>query len=90
MSLEFILQPSVWGILMELKWGDRFERDLTEKIPQEDTAFDEIRDRLLELGLVYRFRGGQSSPYLCLTDKGQLLVDRLIQAQDVLDSDDST
>ena len=89
MSLEFILQPSVWGILMELKWGDRFERDLIEKIPQEGIAFDEIRDRLMELGLVYRFRGGQSSPYLCLTDKGQLLVDRLIQAQDVLDSDDS-
>ncbi|UCH04533.1 MAG: hypothetical protein JSW05_13410 [Candidatus Thorarchaeota archaeon] len=89
MSLDFILQPSVWGILMELKWGDRLERDLKEKTPQEDMHFDEIRDRLLELGLVYRFRGGQKSPYLCLTDKGQLLVDRLVQAQDLLDSDDS-
>ncbi len=69
--------------------GDRFERDLKEKTPQEDMDFDDIRDRLLELGLVYRFLGGQNSPYLCLTDKGQLLMDRLIQAQDVLDSDDS-
>ncbi|MFX0044452.1 MAG: hypothetical protein ACFE8Z_01265 [Candidatus Hermodarchaeota archaeon] len=87
--MEFILQPSVWGIPMELKWGDRFERALKEKTPQEDMCFDEIGDRLLELGLVYRSRGGQNGPYLCLTDKGQLLMERLIQAQDVLDSDDS-
>ncbi|MFQ5834132.1 MAG: hypothetical protein ACE5H4_15615 [Candidatus Thorarchaeota archaeon] len=91
MNLEFLLQPRVWCVLRELKWGDRFERDLVEKIANIEGGperISEISDRLLKMGLVYRLRGDQGSPYLCLTDKGQLVTDRLIEVQDVLESDE--
>ncbi len=77
--------------MRELKWGDRFERDLIEKIKDIEGGperFSEISDRLIEMGLVYRLRGGQGSPYLCLTDKGQLVTDRLIEVHEVLESED--
>jgi DNA-binding MarR family transcriptional regulator len=92
MDLLYLLQPRVWGVLKELSWGDRFERDLEEKISKikaDPQGLAEIRDKLLEMGLVYRLRGGDSSPYLALTYKGQNVVGRIIETEEILQSDDA-
>ena len=92
MKLSYLLQARVWTILKELSWGDRFERDLQEKIADVEGGpknFDEIRDRLTEMGLVYRLKGGEGSPYLALTYKGQEVVGRLIKTEEILDSETS-
>jgi hypothetical protein len=92
LKLEYLLQAKVWTILKELSWGDRFERDLQEKITDiEDgpESFADIRDRLTEMGLVYQLKGGEGSPYLALTYKGQEVVGRLIKTEEILDSEES-
>ncbi|MHA2141487.1 MAG: hypothetical protein ACXADC_05195 [Candidatus Thorarchaeota archaeon] len=93
MDLEYLLQPRVWGVLKELSWGDRFERDLEEKLTDIDSdSLDlaEIRDKLLEMGLVYRLRGGDGSPYLALTYKGQNVVARIIETEEILQNDEES
>ncbi|MFW9968433.1 MAG: hypothetical protein ACFFEA_14890 [Candidatus Thorarchaeota archaeon] len=90
MNLEFLLQAEVWAILKELSWGDRFDRDLQTKVAEvkgSPERFTEIKKCLTEMGLVYQLRGGRGSPYLSLTYKGQEVVNRLIQAEEILESD---
>ncbi|MHA1905899.1 MAG: hypothetical protein ACW98Y_01275 [Candidatus Thorarchaeota archaeon] len=88
MVLEYLTRLIVRKIVFQLKEGDRFEKDLitsiedlTEK-PEEE--FQDIRENLLELGLVYKLRGGQGSPYLALSDLGQVVVNRLYEIEDIL------
>ncbi|MFX0054779.1 MAG: hypothetical protein ACFFAX_04385 [Promethearchaeota archaeon] len=93
MNLQFLLQPRVWAVLKELNWGDRFESDLQGKIDQLTGGPDnlaEIKDRLLEMGLIYQLKGGKGSPYLALTYKGQEIVGRLMETEEILDSDNES
>ncbi len=90
MNLEFLLQAEVWAILKELSWGDRFDRDLQAKVTEVKGSLDrfkEIKKRLTDMGLVYQLKGGKGSPYLALTYKGQEVVSRLIEAQEILESE---
>ncbi|MFW9801804.1 MAG: hypothetical protein ACFFFC_04095 [Candidatus Thorarchaeota archaeon] len=90
MNLQFLLQPRVWAVLKELSWGDRFESDLQGKMKQltgGPESLKEIKDRLLEMGLIYQLKGGKGSPYLSLTYKGQEIVGRLMETEEILDSD---
>lgn len=92
MNLEYLLRAEVWAILKELSWGDRFERDLQEKIANIEEcldSFSEIKTKLTRMGLVYRLKGGEGSPYLALTYKGQEIVGRLIATAEMLESDSS-
>ena len=92
MILSYLLQPRVWCVLNELHWGDRFEQDLEAKvseIEEGDQSFSDIRDRLLEIGLVYKLRGEKGSPYLALTYKGQDIVGLVFKAQEALQSEDT-
>ena len=93
MKLHFLLQPKVWAVLKELSWGDRFESDLQSKMDEANggaETLDEIKDRLLEMGLIYQLKGGKGSPYLALTYKGQEIVGRLIETEEILDSDNES
>jgi DNA-binding MarR family transcriptional regulator len=89
LKLQFLLQAKVWAILKELRWGDRFERDLQEKMDELEggpESLKEIIDQLTEMGLVYKLKGGRGSSYLALTYKGQEVVGRLIETEEILDS----
>jgi hypothetical protein len=93
LKLQFILQPRVWAVLKELSWGDRFESDLQAKMNEVNggpESLTEIKDRLLEMGLIYRLKGGKGSPYLALTYKGQEIVGRLMKTEEILDSDNES
>ncbi|MFW9886969.1 MAG: hypothetical protein ACFFER_02230 [Candidatus Thorarchaeota archaeon] len=93
MKLQFLLQPRVWAVLKELAWGDRFERDLgrmIDEIKGGPEGLVEIKNRLLEMGLIYQLKGGKGSPYLALTYKGQEVVGRLIETEEILDSDNES
>ncbi|MGQ4912651.1 MAG: hypothetical protein ACTSV3_04960 [Candidatus Thorarchaeota archaeon] len=83
---DIMTHPRTLAVLIELGWGDRFEKDLEEKTEDStgdwSLSFERIRDELIERGLVYRLRGGQGSPYLALTDEGQRLVGNLQKNQD--------
>jgi hypothetical protein len=68
-------------------WGDRFEQDLMAKA-SPDLGFIEIRDILLENGIVYQFRGENDTPYLSLTDKGVSIVNRLYEIERILEGED--
>lgn len=78
MQRDVLDHPRAIAVLLELGWGDRFESDLiskTEAIEGDWTlSFDDIREELVRRGLAYRLRGGRGSPYLALTEKGQLLA----------------
>ena len=90
LSLEYLLRPVVWTILKELSWGDRFERDLKEKIAEINDnveSFAEIRKNLVTMGLVHQLKGGEGSPYLALTYKGQEIMARLIETAEMLESE---
>ncbi|NHI83870.1 MAG: hypothetical protein EAX81_06185 [Candidatus Thorarchaeota archaeon] len=91
MTLEYILQPRVLVVLKELNWGDRFESDLQQKISEISggpESLADIRNELLKNGLILQLKGGQGSPYLSLTYKGQLIVDRLLETEEMLASED--
>ena len=91
LTLEYILQPRVWAILRELNWGDRFESDLEQMISEisgEPGSLTEIKTELLEKGLIFELKGGQGSPYLSLTYKGQVIVGRLLETEEMLASDE--
>ncbi|MFX1472551.1 MAG: hypothetical protein ACFFBM_08610 [Promethearchaeota archaeon] len=93
MKLQFLLQPRVWAVLKELSWGDRFESDLQVRMDEangEPESLTEIKDRLLEMGLIYQLKGGEGSPYLALTYKGQEIVGRLIETAEILESDNKS
>ncbi|MHA1924357.1 MAG: hypothetical protein ACXABV_05940 [Candidatus Thorarchaeota archaeon] len=90
MKLNYLLQAKVWIVLKELVWGDRFDRDLQKKIDEVEgspESLEEIKGQLVEMGLVYTLKGGEGSPYLALTYKGQDVVARLIQIEEILDSE---
>ena len=77
-------------MLKELSWGDRFERDLQEKMDEVKDgpkSLDDVKSRLTEMGLVYQLKGGKGSPYLTLTYKGQEVVARLIETEEIIDSE---
>jgi hypothetical protein len=89
LKLQFLLQPRVWAVLKELAWGDRFERDLgrmIDEIKGGPEGLEEIKDRLLEMILIYQLKGGRGSPYLALTYKGQEIVGRLMETEEILES----
>jgi hypothetical protein len=90
LKLKFLLQPKIWAVLKELSWGDRFEHDLQEKMDEVDggpESLEEVKEHLIEMGLVYLLKGEKGSPYLTLTYKGQEVVGRLIETEEILDSD---
>jgi hypothetical protein len=79
--------------LKELAWGDRFERDLgrmIDEIKGGPESLAEIRDQLLEMGLIYQLKGGRGSRYLALTYKGQEIVGRLMETEEILDLDNES
>lgn len=86
MTLEFLTSSEVWTVLKELSWGDRFERDLSELVtkPKDGFVYEDITSKLVAMGIVYRLRGNQGSSYLTLTDKGQAIVGRLLEVEDIL------
>lgn len=91
MKLEFLLQPKVWIVLKELNWGDRFEKDLQKKMDEVTGGpenIEEVKMYLAEMGLVYQLKGGQGSGYLALTYKGQEVVGRLIETEEIIDSNE--
>ena len=93
LKLQFLLQPRVWAVLKELSWGDRFESDLgkiIEEVNGGPEGLVEIKDRLLEMGLIYQLKGGRGSPYLVLTYKGQEIVGRLMKTEEILDLDNES
>jgi DNA-binding MarR family transcriptional regulator len=93
LKLQFLLEAKVWAVLKELSWGDRFERDLQEKMDEVEGSperLEEIIDQLTEMGLVYQLKGERGSPYLALTYKGQEVVGRLLETEEILDSDNET
>ena len=71
---------------MELSWGDRFEKDLSTLVsePRSGYEFEVIANKLVKCDIVYRLYGGQGSSYLALTDKGQAIVSRLQEVEDLL------
>ncbi|MFW9909118.1 MAG: hypothetical protein ACFFEF_11115 [Candidatus Thorarchaeota archaeon] len=75
-------------MLFSLKWGDKFERDLIDSIrdlvEDPETTLAHIVERLVTLGLAYRLKGDQGSPYLSLTEVGQAIADRLYDIDDIL------
>lgn len=88
MKLQFLLQAKVWVVLKELSWGDRFERNLQDKMDEvkgSPESLKEIKDQLTEMGLVYQLKGERGSPYLALTYKGQEVVGRLMETEEFLD-----
>jgi DNA-binding MarR family transcriptional regulator len=88
MTLEFLVLPVVREILFQLIWGDRFESELESKMTSKEINFSMIRDRLLEEDLVYRLMGEHGSPYLCLTDKGLAIINRLYEVERILLGED--
>lgn len=86
MTLEFLASREVREVLSELIWGDRFEKDLVCKFSNKD-IFNDIRDRLLEDGLVFRFVGENESHYISLTDKGIAVVNRLIEIERIMEGE---
>ena len=88
MTLEFLVLPSVRGVLAELIWGDRFERDLEKKVTGTEVTYTEIRNRLLEEDLVYQLKGEHGSSYLSLTDKGLAVINRLYEIERILEGED--
>ncbi|MFW9845767.1 MAG: hypothetical protein ACFFD6_03380 [Candidatus Thorarchaeota archaeon] len=89
MKLEYLLQGKVWVVLKELSWGDRFDRDLQEKMNEVEggpQSINEVKEQLTKMGLVYQLKGGEGSPYLALTYKGQEVVGRLIETEEIIDS----
>jgi hypothetical protein len=93
LKLQFLLQAKVWVVLKELSWGDRFERDLQDKMYEVEgspESLEEIKDQLTEMGLVYQLKGERGSPYLALTFKGQEIVGRLMETEEILDSKNDT
>ena len=88
MVLEYLTRPLVKKIIFQLKWGDKFDRDLIASLDNladnPEIEFQGVRDRLLELNLAYKFRGGDGSPYLALSDFGQAVVDRLYEIEVIL------
>jgi hypothetical protein len=87
MSLEFLARPDVRSVLFALMWGDRFESDLETKTAAS-TEFNNIRNRLIEMEIVYQFQGENGSPYLSLTDKGVAIIDRLYEIERILEGED--
>lgn len=88
MNLQYLAQPKVKRILLRLKWGDRFESDLLEVISDIEGAQDEFLEIVHHLetaGLLYRFKGGEGNPYLSLSDKGQVIADRLNEIEFILE-----
>jgi predicted transcriptional regulator len=93
LKLQFLLQPRVWAVLKELAWGDRFESDLQgimDGMNGGPETLTEIKEQLLEMGLIYQLKGGKGSPYFALTYKGQEVVDHLIETEEILDSDNES
>ncbi len=88
MVIEYLIRPVVKKIILQLKWGDKFERDLIASleglVDNPEIEFQHVRDRLLELNLAYIFQGGEGSPYLSLSDVGQAVVDRLYEIEVIL------
>jgi hypothetical protein len=86
MTMEFLVAHEVWTVLKELSWGDRFGSDLSTLVsdPRCGYEFEVIANILVESGIVYRFRGGQGSSYLSLTDKGQAIVGRFLEIEELL------
>ena len=87
MTLEFLMSQKVREILFELIWGDRFEKDLVDRISDKDT-FNDIRDRLLKENLVFQFMGENQRPYISLTDKGSAVVNRLNEIERIMEGED--
>ena len=73
--------------MFELMWGDRFEKDL-ETMAASGMEFKEIRDRLLQGDIVYKFLGENGSPYLSLTDKGVAIVNKLYEIERIIEGED--
>jgi len=88
MTLEFLVIPVVREILFQLIWGDRFESELESKMTSKEIEFSIIRNRLLEEDLVYQLKGEHGSPYLCLTDKGLAIINRLYEVERILLGED--
>ncbi len=88
MTIEFLVLPVVREVLFQLIWGDRFERELESKMTGKEIDFSMIRDRLLEEDLVYQLKGEHGSPYLCLTDKGLAVINRLYEIERILLGED--
>ena len=86
MTLSFLVSAEVWAVLKELSWGDRFEKDLSKLVlePRSGYEFEAIADQLVEMGISYRLRGGQGNSYLTLTDKGQAIVGRFQEIEEIL------
>ena len=86
MTLEFLTSHEVWLVLKELAWGDRFEADLSTLVPnpRHGYEFEVITNKLVASEIVYRLRGDQGSPYLALTDKGQAIVGKLQEVEDLI------
>lgn len=73
MNIQYISQPRVKELLLQLKWGDRFEeemREALEAIRESELDFEQIKRELTESELVLQLRGEEWNPYLALTDMG--------------------
>jgi len=58
-----------------------------EKAGKYKEGFAEIRKNLVTMGLVHQLKGGEGSPYLALTYKGQEIMARLIETAEMLESE---
>ncbi len=87
MNIQYISQPRVKELLLQLKWGDRFEeemREALEAIRESELDFEQIKRELTESGLVLQLRGEGGNPYLALTDMGQAIADLLHEIEFIL------
>jgi predicted transcriptional regulator len=87
MNIQYISQPRVKELLLQLKWGDRFEEEMREEleaIRESELGFKQIRRELTESGLVLQLRGEGGNPYLALTDMGQAIADLLHEIEFIL------
>jgi predicted transcriptional regulator len=87
MNIQYISQPRVKELLLQLKWGDRFEeemREALEVIHESELDFEQIKRELTESGLVLHLRGEGGNPYLALTDMGQAIADLLHEIEFIL------
>ena len=87
MDIQYISQPRVKELLLHLKWGDRFEKEMREAlevIRESKLDFEQIKRELTESGLVLQLRGEGGNPYLMLTDMGQAVADLLHEIEFIL------
>ena len=87
MNIQYISQPRVKELLLQLKWGDRFEEELREAVEgihDSELDFEQIKRELTESGLVLQLRGEGGNPYLALTDMGQAIADLLHEIEFIL------